>query len=171
MRSSSTFRSLLEDPPSANVAPPPTSLRNRLRIASSSSAAAASKHSQKPVRTVVPFRRRTESVSTVLSTSSTQNGMEQSAGEIVAVAVVEDNLLQWLEEDCPSDVLPKILAYCGPQQVAALAKTNRSWQARIVGQEPLWRVLCEELYKVRSNNGLVCLRFDDPSQPLMCIPL
>lgn len=93
----------------------------------------------------MPFRRRTESVSTVLSTTSTVH----ESGKCEEIVEPRNPLLSWLEQDCPSDVLPKILAYCGPQQVAALAKTNTTWQARIVGQEPVWRVLCEELYKVR----------------------
>lgn len=57
------------------------------------------------------------------------------------------NILQWLETCCPQDVLPKVLAFCGPQKTAALAKTNRHWRS-IVRAEGTWRVLCEELYKV-----------------------
>jgi F-box domain len=129
---------------------------HRLRIGNASTAAGGSKFCKKPA--AMPFRRRTESVSTVLSTtSSTMNGVESGkSDEIVTTAAAAENgnsnnPLLWLEQDCPSDILPKILAYCGPQQVAALAKTNTTWQARIVGQEPLWRVLCEELYKVRER--------------------
>jgi len=64
------------------------------------------------------------------------------------------NLMQWLESStnggCPSDCVPLILAFCGPQQTAALSRTNRHWRDAIVGNEATWRVLCEELYKVRT---------------------
>ena len=56
--------------------------------------------------------------------------------------------LAWLEKECPGDIVPKVLAFCGPQQVAALSKTNKHWNT-IVRQERTWRVMCEELYKVR----------------------
>jgi hypothetical protein len=57
------------------------------------------------------------------------------------------NVLQWLQSFCPEDVLPKVLAFAGPQKTAALSKTNRHWHA-VMQKEGTWRVLCEELYKV-----------------------
>ena len=60
------------------------------------------------------------------------------------------SIVQWLETDCPQDVVPKILAFCGPQKTAALGRTNRHWR-NVMQQEGTWRVLCEELYKVRET--------------------
>lgn len=65
------------------------------------------------------------------------------------------NVLQWLESStCPPDVLPLVLAFSGPQTAAALSKCNRHWR-RVMQSEGTWRVMCEELYKVR-----MCLYFD-----------
>jgi len=68
------------------------------------------------------------------------------------------NAVQWLQQACPGDVLPKILAYAGPQTVAALMRTSKYFFEQIVGNqeesERTWKVLCEELYKVCAT---VCL--------------
>ena len=57
------------------------------------------------------------------------------------------NVLTFLEMDCPDDVLPKVLAFCGPQKWTNLNRTNRFWNA-LLREESTWKVLCEELYKV-----------------------
>jgi F-box domain len=53
----------------------------------------------------------------------------------------------YLQDGCPPEVLPLILAFCGPQQTMALARVSKSWNA-LVNNERTFRVLCEELYKV-----------------------
>jgi hypothetical protein len=58
------------------------------------------------------------------------------------------NLTQFLTIDCPTDVLPKILAYAGPSTTAALQQTSRHFR-NVLNREGTWRGLCEELYKVR----------------------
>jgi hypothetical protein len=58
------------------------------------------------------------------------------------------NPLLFLQESCPPDVLPLILAFCGPQQAAVLQRTNRHWRD-LLAEETTWKVLCQELYKVR----------------------
>jgi len=66
--------------------------------------------------------------------------------------------MEWLQTDCPADCLPKILAYCGPQQTAVLSRTNRHFHRVVCGtdkREATWRVLCEELYKVSTKNEVV----------------
>ena len=57
------------------------------------------------------------------------------------------NVMHFLTGVCPEDVLPKILAFAGPQKTASLSKVNRVWRD-VVADEWTWRVLCEELYKV-----------------------
>lgn len=52
------------------------------------------------------------------------------------------------EGGCPTDVVPKILAFCGPQTVARLSQINRHWRDLCLA-ESTWRILCEDLYKVR----------------------
>ena len=61
------------------------------------------------------------------------------------------NLTQFLTIDCPTDVLPKILAYAGPISAAALQQTSRHFRD-VLNTEGTWRGLCEELYKVGSTN-------------------
>jgi hypothetical protein len=57
------------------------------------------------------------------------------------------NVMDFLIDVCPKYVLPKILAFAGPQKTAALSKVNRVWRD-VIAEEWTWRVLCEELYKV-----------------------
>jgi hypothetical protein len=64
------------------------------------------------------------------------------------------NVMEFLIDICPEDVLPKILAFAGPQKTAALSKVNRVWRD-VIAEEWTWRVLCEDLYKVRSYPFLV----------------
>jgi hypothetical protein len=59
------------------------------------------------------------------------------------------NVMEFLIDVCPEDVLPKILAFAGPQKTAALSKVNRVWRD-VINEDWTWRVLCEDLYKVRS---------------------
>lgn len=60
------------------------------------------------------------------------------------------NLFSFLQDSCPSDLLPKILAFCTPQTVAALSRVNWTWH-RLIMDDATWRVLCEELYKVSAS--------------------
>ena len=105
-----------------------------------------------------PFRRRTESVNTIMSFNSMTDSAPDctspgtsteviSATALISVPKDATSPLAWLEQDCPCDLVPKILAYCGPQQVAALSKTSKHWN-NVAHQEKTWRILCEELYKV-----------------------
>ena len=59
-----------------------------------------------------------------------------------------DNAMYWMSSECPYDVLPKILAFAGPQTAQALSQTNQQWN-QILKEEGIWRILCEELFKVR----------------------
>eukprot|EP00934_Nitzschia_sp_Nitz4_P001034 Nitzschia sp. Nitz4//scaffold69_size99277//56415//58111//NITZ4_004634-RA/size99277-augustus-gene-0.4-mRNA-1//1//CDS//3329556718//1034//frame0 len=78
-------------------------------------------------------------------------------------AVVGDadtsNPFHWLENDCPMNLLPYILAYAGPQTTCALSKTNKFWRDAI-DKESTWKVLCEELYKWKEGNQIPESWFD-----------
>jgi hypothetical protein len=65
----------------------------------------------------------------------------------VGTSPSSSNLMQWLQSDCPQDLLPRILAFAGPQVIATMSQTNRFWQD-LVSQENTWQTLCTELYKV-----------------------
>jgi F-box domain len=55
--------------------------------------------------------------------------------------------VHYLKDGCPVEVLPLILAFCGPQQTMALSRVSKQWHA-LIDNERTFRVLCEELYKV-----------------------
>jgi hypothetical protein len=59
------------------------------------------------------------------------------------------NLMGWLQKDCPQDLIPRVLAYAGPQTTAALSQTCVFWK-EMTDKESTWRTMCEELYKVCS---------------------
>lgn len=65
----------------------------------------------------------------------------------LASSMDNKNVLSWLERDCPGDLVPRILAFAGPQTTAALSRTCRFWK-EVIDMESTWRTLCEELYKV-----------------------
>ena len=68
--------------------------------------------------------------------------------ELKLERLANQNLTQFLTTACPIDVLPKILAYAGPNAAAALQQTSRHFRT-VLNAEGTWRGLCEELYKVR----------------------
>ena len=74
-----------------------------------------------------------------------------------ATTIPAMNVVAWMQEECPSDVLPKILAYAGPQMAAVLNQTNRFWR-EVFQDESTWRIMCEELYKVRSTACVVFVK-------------
>lgn len=57
--------------------------------------------------------------------------------------------IRYISEDCPPEVMPLILAFCGPQQTLALSLVSKQFHAQI-NTERTFRVLSEELYKVGS---------------------
>jgi len=75
--------------------------------------------------------------------SATSRGFTKSSRSSSSSSL---NLVQWLEHECPFDVVPKVLAFMGPQSFAALSRTNRHWKG-LLQLESTWKVLCEELYK------------------------
>ena len=58
-------------------------------------------------------------------------------------------VLFWMQHGCPHDVVPKILAFCGPKQTATLYQCSSFWRD-LIAEENTWRILCEELYKVHA---------------------
>ena len=71
------------------------------------------------------------------------------AEKMPAMKMSLSNPMRFLQEDCPEDVLPLILAFAGPQSAAVLYRTNRHWK-NVMDEEATWKVLCQELYKVRA---------------------
>jgi hypothetical protein len=63
-------------------------------------------------------------------------------------SVMTKNVLQWMKDDAPPELLPRILSYCGSRRLTALSKVNRKWSS-IINEESIWRVMCEDTHKVR----------------------
>lgn len=63
-------------------------------------------------------------------------------------SVKTDNItLHWMSDGCPTDLLPKILSFAGPQAMASLGNTCKAWR-NVMRTEAVWRTLCEDQYKV-----------------------
>ena len=56
--------------------------------------------------------------------------------------------MHWMQNDCPKDVVPLVLAFAGPQKIVTIGSINHFWR-HVIEQEATWRQLCESLYKVR----------------------
>ena len=66
---------------------------------------------------------------------------------LVSSFMDDNNVMSWLETECPHDLLPRVLAFAGPQKTAALSRTCRFWRD-VVDKESTWKTMCEEMYKV-----------------------
>lgn len=73
------------------------------------------------------------------------NGDAPTAADHPVVAT--KNVLEWMKDDAPPELLPRILSFCGSRRLCALSKVNRKWNA-IVNDESVWRVMCEDTHKV-----------------------
>lgn len=59
-----------------------------------------------------------------------------------------ENIVHWLSNGCPEDVVPHILAFAGPHTAASFSRVNKHWN-KVMKEEETWRIMCEGLYKVR----------------------
>jgi hypothetical protein len=66
---------------------------------------------------------------------------------------VFQNVLSWLEESAPRDILPQILCYAGPKKINALMRVNKSWN-RICETEAVFRTLCVDYGKWVEGDGV-----------------
>uniref|UniRef100_A0A7S2EU66 F-box domain-containing protein n=1 Tax=Ditylum brightwellii TaxID=49249 RepID=A0A7S2EU66_9STRA len=57
-----------------------------------------------------------------------------------------NNVLQWMHDDAPHDILPKILSFAGPRKMDTLSRVNKSWR-KIILSETVWRTACEDTRK------------------------
>lgn len=61
--------------------------------------------------------------------------------------------IKFLSSECPEDVLPLILAFAGPRQMSAFARTSKHWN-QLVDKEVNYKVLCEELHKWKEGDDM-----------------
>lgn len=57
------------------------------------------------------------------------------------------NVLEWINDDAPSEIMLRILSFCGSRKLNALSRTSKLWNA-VVKDESVWRVLSEDTHKV-----------------------
>jgi hypothetical protein len=57
------------------------------------------------------------------------------------------NVMEWLLEEAPTDVVPQILSFVGSRKLLALSTLNSKWRRTIMA-EPTWQTLCEDTGKV-----------------------
>ena len=119
------------------------------------------------------LRERNNTEDTVLSQEENKNGvpplslLSPNSGTFYAHAAAHDameiddvkvgggggsttmtkNVLQWMKDDAPPELLPRILSFCGSRRLCALSKVNRKWNS-IINDESIWRVMCEDTHKV-----------------------
>jgi hypothetical protein len=61
-------------------------------------------------------------------------------------------LMHWLERDAPSDILPKILSFAGPQKISALCRVNKAWN-QIASSRAIFRTMCEDYGKWQEGDS------------------
>lgn len=57
------------------------------------------------------------------------------------------NVLEWMRDDAPPELLPKLLSFCGSRKMNALSRVNKAWNG-VMKDESVWRVVCEDTHKV-----------------------
>ncbi|KAG7350931.1 hypothetical protein IV203_010291 [Nitzschia inconspicua] len=63
------------------------------------------------------------------------------------------NLFEWMQTECPGEILPRILAFAGPRMATTLSKTNHFWND-LLKDDATWRIMCEELYKWKEGDEI-----------------
>ena len=57
------------------------------------------------------------------------------------------NIMEWISEEAPTDVVPQILSFVGSRKLVTLSTLNSKWRS-IVLSEATWRTACEDTGKV-----------------------
>lgn len=81
--------------------------------------------------------------------AAANDAMEVDVNKTAGGAIMTKNVLQWMKDDAPPELLPRILSFCGSRRLCALSKVNRKWNS-IINDESIWRVMCEDTHKVSS---------------------
>mmetsp|Transcript_2069 Transcript_2069/g.4482 ORF Transcript_2069/g.4482 Transcript_2069/m.4482 type:complete len:748 (-) Transcript_2069:138-2381(-) len=79
--------------------------------------------------------------------ASEANAADPNAMDVDVVATTNNkNVLEWMANDAPPELLPKLLSFCGSRKMNALSQVNKAWNA-VMKDETVWRVLCEDTHK------------------------
>jgi hypothetical protein len=95
------------------------------------------------------------SISATASASTSAIGVARSPSSTLTSSSVvttlpaskpKQNILTWLQNDAPQDIIPKVLSFAGPQKHQVLSKVNKTWRD-ICLTEGVFRTLCEDYRK------------------------
>lgn len=56
------------------------------------------------------------------------------------------HVMDWLADDVPCDILPKILSFAGPRKINSLCRVSKMWN-KICTSEAIFRTMCEDYGK------------------------
>ena len=79
------------------------------------------------------------------------------------------NILDWIKDDAPRDVLPRIFPFCGSRKMGALSRVNHSWNG-LVRDKLVWRVVCEDTHKWIVVDDDIVVQYGDPMGTLPLLP-
>jgi len=63
------------------------------------------------------------------------------------------NVLQWLHDVAPQDILPRVLSFAGSRKIDALSRTCKSWRSLTLS-DAVWRTACEDTAKWKEGQPL-----------------
>ena len=63
------------------------------------------------------------------------------------------NILEWLHDEAPDDILPRVLSFDGSRRIATLSLASKSWR-RMCLSETVWQTACEDTGKYRPGIDL-----------------
>lgn len=86
----------------------------------------------------------TTTTPTAASTTNLHRSMTLPSPRTVALEM--KNVLEWLDDDAPSELLPRILSFCGSRKLHALSRVNKRWNL-VMKDESVWQTLCEDTHK------------------------
>jgi len=65
------------------------------------------------------------------------------------------NVMEWLLDEAPIDLVPQILSFVGSRKLMALSSLNSKWH-RMIMAEPTWQTLCTDTGKWNEGDTLPC---------------
>jgi hypothetical protein len=76
------------------------------------------------------------------------------------------NVMEWLLDEAPIDLVPQILSFVGSRNLMGLSSLNSKWR-RMIMAEPTWQTLCTDTGKVRLRQiGAIVRKFSTTSSDL-----
>ncbi len=72
----------------------------------------------------------------------------------------QSNVLIWLQNDAPHDIIPKVLSFLGPQKHQVLSRVNKSWR-KICLSDGVFRTLCEDYGKWKTGEHVESCSHDN----------